>query len=133
MALKKSRCAPAPPIVTSRGENEPDGPSNQLAAVDWRLTVPWRTQPFEFYGEFGGEDEAGYGFSRQAIVLGLYLPRLGPSALFDLRVEYGDTYMTGHRGHDRVWYTHGVYASGYTYEGRIIGHHAGTDFHLAVG
>ncbi len=113
--------------VTGHDENEPDGAGNQLASVDWRLTVPWSVQPFEIYGEFGGEDEAGGIFSRFAYIAGIYLPRLGPSALFDLRVEFANTYADGHGNVPEVWYTHGIYTSGYTYEGRIIGHHAGTD------
>ncbi|MHC4916724.1 MAG: capsule assembly Wzi family protein, partial [Planctomycetota bacterium] len=113
-------------ITTAEDDNE-NQPGNQLAAIDWRLTIPWKPQPFEFYGEFGGEDEAGGIFSRFAIVAGLYLPRLGPWALLDLRVEYADTYFDSHGNRPMFWYTHGVYQSGYTYEGRVIGHHAGTD------
>jgi len=113
--------------VTGHGENKPGDPGNQLAAIDWRLSVPWKAQPFEFYGEFGGEDEAGGFFCRKAYLLGFYLPRLGPSPAFDFRVEYADTYLDGHHDHPRIWYTHGTYSSGYTYERRVIGHHMGTD------
>ena len=114
-------------VLIANTENDPAGPGNQLASVDWRFTFPLPGQPFEFYGEFGGEDEAGGMFSRNAVITGFYLPRIGPTALFDLRAEYADTYMGGHKGHNRIWYTHSVYLSGYTYDGRVIGHHAGTD------
>ncbi len=114
-------------VLSLEEENNSNQPGNQLASVDWRLSLPWRAQPFEFYGEVGGEDEAGGFFSREAYLLGLYLPRLGPSAVFDFRVEYADTYFNGHDGHPRPWYTHGTYGSGYTYEQRVIGHHMGTD------
>jgi hypothetical protein len=29
--------------------------------------------------------------------------------------------------HPNVWYNHHIYTAGYTYKGRIIGHHMGTD------
>jgi Capsule assembly protein Wzi len=114
-------------LVDLRENDNSNVGGNQLASVDWRVTVPWQLQPFEFYGEFGGEDEAGMLFSKDAYIIGLYLPRLGPLAMFDFRVEHADTWFGGHGGKDRIWYRHGEYASGYTHEGRIIGHHAGTD------
>jgi hypothetical protein len=114
--------------VSGRNENEPEGAGDQLASVDGRLTVPWKVQPFQLYGEVGGEDMAGGFFSRDAYLAGAYFPRLGPFGLLDLRVEFADTDLTRRRmGYDRVWYTHGTYTAGYTYDGRIIGHHAGTD------
>jgi len=115
-------------LLLAIGENEPDGPGNQLASAYWRYRVPHPTAPFEFYGEFGGEDhtDPAY-FTRPALIAGLYFPAIGPVGRLDLRLEYADTYMGGHQGNKRVWYTHGIYRSGYTYKGHIIGHHAGTD------
>ena len=114
-------------IMTGRGENEPAGPGDQLASLDCRLTVPWSAQPFQLYGELGGEDMAGFFFSRQAYLAGVYLPRLGPASLLDLRVEFADTDYSRREGYPRTWYTHGTYTEGYTYDDRFIGHHAGTD------
>ena len=114
-------------LISWQEKNSSNQPGNQLAAVDWRLTVPWRAQPFELYGELGGEDEGGGFISKKAVLAGVYLPRLGPWSLFDVRVEYADTYFGGHGGKDRIWYRHSQYRSGYTHHGRVMGHHAGTD------
>lgn len=42
----------------------------------------------------------------------------------DLCIEYANDHVSGF---DDLFYTHSVYTSGYTYEGRIIGHHMGTN------
>lgn len=115
-------------VLSGQSENDPGGPGNQLASVYWRWRFPFDAQPLEFYGEWGGEDQADpLYFTKQAILSGLYFPRIGYSKSFDLRLEYADTYLGGHEGNPMVWYNHGVYTDGYTYEGRVIGHHAGTD------
>jgi hypothetical protein len=73
--------------------------------------------PFlQLYGEWGGEDEAGWLPARAAYLAGLYIPLLGSG--MDLRVEYADVT-------NQNWYSHGIYSSGYTYKGRILGHHVG--------
>jgi hypothetical protein len=86
--------------------------SNSIAGMDFRLTLPF----FQLYGELGGEDEAGGLPSRAAYLIGLSIPNLGRYIGF--RVEYADI-------SNKVWYRHGIYASGYTYKGRILGHHVG--------
>ncbi len=118
-------------VITGRGENEDNSVGNQQASVDLRLTLPFRAQPVQLYGEYGGEDMAGNFFSREAVLAGLYLPRVGPWARLDLRIEYADTWLGGHNGHEDVWYRHGLYPL--DYDGRIIGHHAGTDARDAYG
>ena len=40
------------------------------------------------------------------------------------RAEYINNHVSGK---PNVWYNHDIYQTGYTYEGRIIGHHMGTD------
>ncbi len=91
--------------------------SNSVAAIDARLRLPflWGAQ---VYGEYGGEDEAGYFLSKSAWLAGLYLPYIEPSGRLSLRLEYADL-------SNSVWYRHSQYRSGYTYEGTLIGHHAG--------
>jgi hypothetical protein len=42
----------------------------------------------------------------------------------DFRVEYADDIVPGYPS---VFYTHSLYTSGYTYEGRVIGHHMGPE------
>lgn len=92
------------------GENrEPeDELSNSIAGLDFRITFP----SAQFYGEVGGEDEAGGYPSKDAFLLGIYLPKN------DFRIEYADI-------SNPAWYVHGTYQSGYTYKGRILGHHVG--------
>ena len=82
--------------------------SNSIAGLDFRLTFP----NAQFYGEVGGEDEAGGYPSKDAFLLGMYLPQN------DVRIEYADLA-------NPVWYIHSTYQSGYTYKGRILGHHVG--------
>jgi len=98
--------------------------SNSIAALDARLRLPFLWGA-EIYGEIGGEDEAGHFFSKDAYVYGLFLPQLEPTGRLSLRVESADLSSP-------VWYRHSQFQSGYTYEGKILGHHiggAGKDFY----
>jgi len=92
------------------GENKEGGEdsSNSIAGIDFRLTLP----DAQFYGEVGGEDEAGGYPSKDAFLLGVYLPEN------NFRIEYADI-------SNPAWYVHSLYQSGYTYKGRILGHHVG--------
>jgi len=103
------------------GENEEgdEDRSNRLAGFDLRLTLPG----WQVYGEFGGEDEAGFFPSKWAGLAGFYIPSLGPSV--DLRVEFADLAWDEETG--GAWYDHGAYTDGYTYKGKILGHHVGGD------
>jgi len=96
--------------------------SNQLAALDLSLRLPflWGAQ---FYGEWGGEDEAGGFVSNHAYLAGLYLPQLEPSGRVSLRLEYAD--LSHLAANAPAWYRHGIYKSGYTYQQTILGHHSG--------
>lgn len=97
--------------------------SNSIAGIDIRFAFP----SLHLYGELGGEDEAGGLPSKTAYLIGLYIPNLG--RYMDLRIEYAD--IT-----NEVWYRHGLYSSGYTYKGRILGHHVGgggRDIFLEIG
>ncbi|NCO50912.1 MAG: capsule assembly Wzi family protein [Deltaproteobacteria bacterium] len=111
-------------ILSGRNLDGGEDTSNSLAAVDFRLTLPW-THGLQLYGELGGEDEANHLPSKIAFLAGIYLPRFTFSGRFDLRIEYADLSPPGRGG--AVWYRHGLYRSGYTYHGKIIGHHAGGD------
>ena len=82
--------------------------SNSIAGIDFRMTFP----SAQFYGEVGGEDEAGGYPSKGAFLAGIYLPKN------NLRIEYADI-------SNPAWYVHSTYQSGYTYKGRILGHHVG--------
>lgn len=98
-------------------EGAEKGESNQIAGVDVRIRIaPLKAY---IYGEAAGEDEAGGLPYKWAYIAGVYFADILGA---DLRVEHANTAFqyTG-------WYTHGVYTSGYTYKGRLIGHHMGGD------
>ncbi len=100
------------------GENDINNDrSNKIAGIDMRLNLPG----YQVYLEFGGEDEAGGLPSKMAGLAGFYFPRLTGS--LDLRVEYADLAYTEEIA--GVWYRHGTYTDGYTYDSRILGHHVG--------
>jgi len=99
--------------------------SNHIATLDWRLRVP-RVRNFEFYGEFGWDDDWNP-FSRTkqlfvedgAWVVGLYFPRLTNAGNVDFRAEYQ---KTGKR-----FYRHGQFLGGWTLNQFIMGDNLGPD------
>ena len=110
---------------TGQGENIKGIESgDQRAGFDVKLTLPFKLQPVQLYAEADGEDEAGGLPTKWAYVTGIYLPRLLSLERIGFRAEYATDHVPGH---PNVWYTHHIYTAGYTYEGRIIGHHMGTD------
>jgi hypothetical protein len=111
-------------VITARNENVAGEPGNQLGSYDLKIVLPFKLQKAVIYGEYGGEDEAGGFPSKAAFVTGAYLPGLLGFERLDLRVEHGWTYIGNCPA---IWYVHNTYTSGYTYDGRIIGHHMGTD------
>ena len=62
--------------------------------------------------------------SKWGELLGVQLNDILKTGRTDLRIEYANDHVSGF---DDLFYTHSVYTSGYTYEGRIIGHHMGTN------
>lgn len=111
-------------VITASNENVAGEPGNQLASFDAKVVLPFSFQKVVIYGELGGEDEAGALPSRNAHLLGVYLPGAFGSGNLDLRFEYAETYISKYPG---MWYNHHIYTTGYTYDGRVIGHHMGTD------
>lgn len=110
---------------TGQAENKTgSGAGDQRAGLDVKLTLPFRLQPLQLYAEADGEDEAGGLPTKWAYVTGIYLPRLLNLERIGFRAEYATDHVPGH---PNVWYRHHIYTAGYTYEGRIIGHHMGTD------
>jgi hypothetical protein len=110
---------------TGQGENIKGIESgDQRAGFDVKLTLPFKLQPLQLYAEADGEDEAGGLPTKWAYVAGIYLPRLLNLERLGFRAEYATDHVSGH---PNVWYRHHIYTAGYTYEGRIIGHHMGTD------
>ena len=80
------------------------GQENQLAGFDvtWRLVLPKQApaESMKIYGEYVGE-----------------------TGRTDLRLEYAKTFVGDS---PNAFYTHSIFTSGYTYDGRVIGHHVGT-------
>ncbi|CAG0943283.1 hypothetical protein ANRL1_01278 [Anaerolineae bacterium] len=111
-------------VITAGNENVAGEPGNQIGSFDLKVVLPFSFQKVVLYGELGGEDEAGSLPSRVAYIAGAYLPGFLGIDRLEGRVEYGQTYIAKYPG---VWYRHHVYTNGYTYDGRIIGHHMGTD------
>lgn len=103
--------------------------NNQLGGIDFSLKLPLDkllplASSLTLYGDIAGEDEAEGLPSRTAYLGGLYLGNLFLTGRTDLRVEYANNHIPGHPDY---WYNHHVYKSGYSYDGRIIGHHMGSD------
>lgn len=107
--------------------------NNQLAGVDASVLLPMNRLPLgemlplrsvKFYADAAGEDEAGGLPSEWGILGGVSLNDLFKTGRTDLRIEYTDNHDAEKAN---VFYTHSLYTSGYTYKGRVIGHHMGTD------
>gem|GEM_PF-6258547 len=98
--------------------------TNELAGVDGRLLLPvGKVLPghtMELYGEYGGEDEAGFWPTKPAFLGGVEWSYKRRRVI----IEYANNHVSGFPD---VWYTHTIYTSGYTYRGNIIGHHMGSD------
>lgn len=109
-------------VLLARDGGDGNVIGNQIGGIMGAWRFPSGAQPFVLYGELAGEDEAGYLPTKKGYLAGVYLPRLGRSRLFDVRLEAATTDMPGHRS---VWYQHPNYP--YVREGRIMGHRAGND------
>ena len=106
------------------GTNLENEPGNQMAGFDARWTNLWFGTPVSFYGQMIGEDEAG-GFPSR------YLAQFGVEGSGITRGQTSYRWYAEIAGtscdvlkDDRFdcAYRQGIYESGYTYEGRIIGH-----------
>ncbi len=97
----------------------PDVPNDQHVGADVKITIPFKWQPFQLYGEIAAEDISRNITIKGGYLAGIYLPRIFNLDTIDLRVEYART--------RKILYHHKIYRSGYTYKGRLIGHHMGSD------
>jgi len=102
--------------------------TNELAGFDVSLLYPLDdkilAKSVKLYIDFSGEDEAGGLPIKWGRLLGIQLNDIFRTGRTDLRIEYANNHVSGQ---PNVFYTHSLYRSGYTYKGRIIGHHMGTD------
>ena len=98
---------------------------NQLGGFSLVWRIPGETQPAVIYWELAGEDRGGKFFTLISSIAGVYLPRLGMSERYDLRIEAAATDITKPDSGQPVWYGHHEYP--YNYFGRIMGHPVGQD------
>ena len=104
--------------------------NNQIISVDFSfmLNGPGRSLPFggmKLYAEIGAEDSSGNGWPKEkAFLAGMSVDEPAFIDNTSFRLEWATTAVNTKYN---AWYTHGQYSSGYTYKGRIIGHHMGAD------
>ena len=102
------------------------GYENQFASFDvsWRSPLPQvlPARSVRLYAEYGGEDAAG--FHEYRPLLGMEIYDLFKNGRTNLQLEYGKTHIGQF---PNVFYQHGIYQSGYTYKGRVMGHQMGTN------
>ncbi len=116
-------------IFGSREHTSGEDPGDQRAGFDVTVTLPFELQPVQIYWERDGEENRQRNLRepyKLANLYGLYLPRLLGLERMGLRAEYASDHVNEQ---PYVWYTHGTYTAGYTYNGMIIGHPMGTDAH----
>jgi hypothetical protein len=101
--------------------------NNQLAGFDGSVLLPLPKNEFlrsiKFYADAAGEDEAGLFPCKWGDLLGVQFNDILKTGRTDFRLEYADDIVPDYPW---VFYTHSYYTSGYTYDGRVIGHNMGT-------
>ena len=90
--------------------------SNGMAGFEVRYRIPWLRNT-ELYGEFSGEDTAGFWPIVESYVAGFFIPRLTESGRDDFRFEF----FQG----NQILYTNGTFPEGYLYKNMPIGHSQG--------
>ena len=110
--------------IGDAGTTAANEPGNQMAGFDVRWTSDWFGTPVSLYGQMIGEDEAG-GFPSR------YLAQFGIDGSGFINDRWSFRWYAEVAGtscdfvKDDLFncaYRHGIYQSGYTYRGRIIGH-----------
>lgn len=106
---------------------------DQIASVDFSYLFLNDTRfiPFssmKFYGEIGAEDSSGDTKTptSRAYLAGVLVDEPLWLENVSFRAEWAQTARWDRLG-DRAWYRHHIYTDGYTYNGRVIGHHMGSD------
>jgi len=112
-------------LVTGLADNcgdpscKADEPGNQLGGIDFRWDMPWLNA--SIYGQRVGEDEAGGLPAKNASQLGLQLSLNNPWFQGIGFIEYDNTSTSSSSSRYNVLYNHGIYQTGYRYQGRSIG------------
>lgn len=99
-----------------------DNPCNQLAGADARLALPLGDMVVGFYGELTGEDEAGNLPSRHVGLGGIDAATTWFGGSQQFYLEHTNTTSGDVLGDTRANYAyeHGVYQSGYRFNGRNL-------------
>jgi len=88
---------------------------NQQASITSRFDLNWFDMPFSIYYEYAGEDTnnyTNYKLANLANSIGFFFPYLNET--MSLNMEF-TTFQT-------AWYTHHIYAEGYSNDGVKMGH-----------
>ena len=110
-----------------------DEPGNQLAGVDVRWQSPISDKPYALYVEAVAEDEAGRTPSRWIAMAGAEMWGTSPFEIlpgsYRIHVEAVDTAAEFYEDDPRFdfAYEHFIYADGYRYRDRVIGHSIDND------
>jgi hypothetical protein len=117
-----------PLFRTARQGELSNNTQDQIAGFDGSLLIPLPKngllRSVKFYADVAGEDAGGFFPYKWGDILGVQFHDIFKTGRTDFRIEYADDIVPGF---PNVWYTHSVYTSGYTYEGRVIGHHMGPE------
>jgi len=90
--------------------------ANSIAGIDLRFRIPWLRNT-EVYGEYAGEDSAGFWPFVESYVGGVYIPRLTDDGKNDFRFEY----FWG----NSILYADWQFPEGYVQRNMIPGHSQG--------
>lgn len=106
---------------------------DQIASIDFSYIFAGESAflPFssvKLYGEIGAEDSSGDTKTptSKAYLAGALVDEPFWLENVTLRAEWAQT-ARWDRLAQRAWYRHHIYTDGYTYNGRVIGHHMGSD------
>ena len=103
-----------------------DDKSNQIAGLDFRLNMqPLLQIPVGIYGQYVGEDEAGFLPAKKMYLAGTDFSSTYNNMPYQLYAEWADTRTNGQV--DGVSYNHYVYTDGYYQHGFPLGHAVGGD------
>lgn len=104
------------------------GSSDQKAGIDAKFSTTLGAYDAEVYGEIAGEDQAGFFPSKNAYLLGAGVggPIGDEGDRFHLYGEYANTAAAG----KNIFYNSGLYPSGNTHDGEVIGHSIESDGQL---
>ena len=103
-----------------------DDKSNQIAGLDFRLNMqPLLQIPVGIYGQYVGEDEAGFLPAKKMYLAGTDFSSTYKNMPYQLYAEWADTRTNGQV--DGVSYNHYVYTDGYYQHGFPLGHAVGGD------